>query len=161
MATRRQGLRAIARELPDVTRSAMARRGFAAARAIADWPEIVGPALADSSIPERLVRNRSPDSAATLVVRVRPAAALELQHWLPQVIERVNGYFGFRAVGQIRLVQGPVTRPKRRVLPPAPALPAPESAALEARLAPLAGSPLGEALLALGKAVRARAASRR
>ncbi|MEJ0072405.1 MAG: DciA family protein [Pseudomonadota bacterium] len=79
-----------------MTRSALARRGFAAARAIADWPEIVGPALAESSVPERLVRGRNAESA-TLVVRVRSAAALELQHWLPQVIERVNGYFGFRA----------------------------------------------------------------
>jgi hypothetical protein len=157
MSTRRQGLRAIARELPEVTRSAMARRGFAAARAIADWPEIVGPALADSSIPERLVRGRSADSA-TLVVRVRPAAALELQHWLPQVIERVNGYFGFRAIGQIRLVQGPVTRPQRRAPVLAPMLAPPAAAALEARLAPLAGSPLHDALLRLGKAVRARPA---
>jgi hypothetical protein len=160
MSTRRQGLRAIARELPDVTRSALAKRGFAAARAIADWPEIVGPALAESSVPERLVRGRDADSA-TLVVRVRPAAALELQHWMPQVIERVNGYFGFRAVGHIRLVQGPVTRPKRRARPALPALAPAAAAELEAQLAPLAGSPLHDALLNLGRAVRARAASRR
>jgi hypothetical protein len=160
MSTRRQGLRAIARELPDVTRSALARRGFAAARAIADWPEIVGASLAESSVPERLVRGRDADSA-TLVVRVRPAAALELQHWMPQVIERVNGYFGFRAVGHIRLVQGPVARPKRHARPASPALAPPEAAALEARLAPLAGSPLHDALLSLGRAVRARAQTKR
>jgi len=160
MSTRRQGLRAIARELPDVTRSALARRGFAAARAIADWPEIVGPGLAESSAPERLIRGRDADSA-TLVVRVRPAAALELQHWIPQVIERVNSYFGFRAVGHIRLVQGPVVRSKRHDLPPRPVLAPQDAAALEARLAPLAGSPLHEALLSLGQAVRARAATRR
>ena len=155
MKSHRQGLRAIARELPDVTRSALARRGFAAARVIADWPEIVGPALAESSVPERLVRSRGVDSA-TLVVRVRPAAALELQHWMPQIIERLNGYFGFAAVGRIRLVQGPVAprtrRAKRPVRQPTPE----QAAAVETRLAGMAGSPLHDALLALGRSVRAR-----
>ncbi len=155
MSARRQGLRAIASQLPDVTRSALARRGFAAARVIADWPEIVGTALAESSVPERLVRARSAD-AATLVVRVRPAAALELQHWMPQVIERVNGYFGFRAVGRIRLVQGPVAPRPRRAPGPRRQPTAEDAAAVEARLAPLAGSSLHEPLLALGRAVRAR-----
>ena len=157
MTARRQGLRAISSQLPDVTRSALARRGFAAARVIADWPEIVGPALADASLPERLVRARSADSA-TLVVRVRPAAALELQHWMPQIIERLNGYFGFRAIGRIRLVQGPVApRPRRAQLPPPRPTPD-QAAAVERRLAGLAGSPLHDALLALGRSVRARSA---
>ena len=155
MSARRQGLRAIASQLPEITRSALARRGFAAARVIADWPEIVGPELAASSVPERLVRARGADSA-TLVVRVRPAAALELQHWMPQIIERLNGYFGFRAVGRLRLVQGPVA-PRPRRAPAAPRRPtAEQEAALEARLAPLAGSALHQPLLALGRAVRAR-----
>jgi hypothetical protein len=160
MSIRRQGLRAISSQLPDVTRSALARRGFAAARAIADWPEIVGPTLADASIPERLVRSRGSE-AATLVVRVRSAAALELQHWLPQIIERVNGYFGFRAVGQVRLVQGPVARPPRRARPSLPALAPGEAAVLESQLAPLAGSPLHASLMRLGQAVRARPAKPR
>src|SRR5215468_3150472 len=137
MTLRRQGLRTIARELPDVTKSALARRGFAAARVIADWPAIVGPALAEASLPERVVRGRSADSA-TLVVRVRPAAALELQHWMPQIIERLNGYFGFRAIGRIRLVQGPVGARRRPAFRGPPAPDPADAAALERRLAPLA-----------------------
>ncbi|MBI3516153.1 MAG: DUF721 domain-containing protein [Proteobacteria bacterium] len=156
MTLRRQGLRAIARELPDVTKSALARRGFAAARVIADWPEIVGPELAEASVPERVVRGHGAESA-TLVVRVRPAAALELQHWEPQLIERLNGYFGFRAVGRIRLVQGPVAARTRRARPSPPAPSPADAAELERRLAPLAASPLHGALLDLGKAIRGRA----
>lgn len=159
MTPRRQGLRAIARELPDVTRSALAKRGFAAVRVIADWPEIVGAQLAESSVPERLVRARGADSA-TLVVRVSPGAALELQHAMPQVIERVNGYFGFRAVDRLRLVQGPVTPPKRPAPPvPKPLTPAAEKA-LETTLAPLANSPLHDSLARLGRAVAGKAGGR-
>jgi hypothetical protein len=155
MTLRRQGLRAIARELPDVTRSALAKRGFAAARVIADWPEIVGQALAESTVPERLIRGR--DTAyATLVVRVRPGAALELQHAIPQVIERVNGYFGFQAVTRLRLIQGPIAPRRRPVLPAIkPLTPAAEQA-LDTLLRPLANSPLHESLARLGRAVRGR-----
>jgi hypothetical protein len=155
MTTRRQGLRAIARELPDLTRSALAKRGFAAARVIADWPEIVGAELAESSIPERLVRARGADSA-TLVVRVSPGAALELQHTIPQVVERVNGYFGFRAVDRLRLIQGPVAPRARRAPPVTPPLSPAAEAALETILAPLANSPLHDSLARLGRAVRGR-----
>jgi len=159
MTSRRQGLRAIARELPDVTRSALVKRGFAAVRVIADWPEIVGAALAQSSVPERLVRARGLESA-TLVVRVSPGAALELQHAIPQVIERVNGYFGFRAVDRLRLVQGPVKPRQRPAVPtPTPLSPAAERD-LETTLAPLANSPLHDSLARLGRAVRGRSGGR-
>jgi hypothetical protein len=159
MTSRRQGLRAISRELPDVTRSALAKRGFAAARVIADWAEIVGAALAASSVPERLVRARGADSA-TLVVRVSPGAALELQHAIPQVIERVNGYFGFRAVDRLRLVQGPVATRKKPAAPTlTPLTPAAEQA-LETTLAPLANSPLHDSLAKLGRAVAGKSGGR-
>lgn len=155
MTAGRQGPRAIGAELPAVTRSALVRRGFAAVRVIADWPEIVGPALADSTMPERLTRTRT--GKATLAVRVTPSAALELQHLEPLVIERINGHFGFAAVHRLRLIQGPVTpRPRRRPRPPEAALPPAEAAALAQRLAPIADPDLKAALERLGRAVRGR-----
>jgi hypothetical protein len=33
---------------------------------------------------------------------------LELQHFEPQLIERINGYFGFPAVKRVQLLHGPV-----------------------------------------------------
>jgi hypothetical protein len=152
MTAGRQGPRAIGVELPAVTRSALVRRGFAAVRVIADWPEIVGPALADSTMPERLTRTKT--GKATLVVRVRPAAALELQHLEPLVIERINSHFGFGAVHKLRLVQGPVTlRPRRKPRPPPPPLPPAKAETLARSLAPIADPELKAALERLGKAV--------
>ncbi len=154
MTGSRQGPRAIGAELPAVTRTALVRRGFAALRVIADWPETVGPALADSTRPERLVRSRA--GKATLVIRVSPAAALEVQHLEPLIVERINSQFGFAAVDRLRLVQGPVAPRPRRVRRPEPQLPAAEAMRLADRLAPIADADLKAALERLGRAVGAR-----
>ncbi|MED5359394.1 MAG: DciA family protein, partial [Pseudomonadota bacterium] len=52
----------------------------------------------------------------TLHLRVAPVAALELQHEAPRLIERINGYFGYAAVAELRLVQAPLK--KRNLIPP-------------------------------------------
>ena len=44
-----------------------------------------------------------------------PASAPEIQHRAPQLLERINGFFGYGAVARLALVQGPPLRP------PAPA----------------------------------------
>jgi hypothetical protein len=52
-----------------------------------------------------------------LVLHVAGAAALELQHSEPQILERINGYFGYGAVGRLRLIQAPLPRSKASPLP--------------------------------------------
>ena len=47
---------------------------------------------------------------ATLVLRVEGPAALEVQHQAPQIIERINSYFGYRAIEDIRILQAPLER---------------------------------------------------
>ena len=78
-----------------------------------------------------------------------------IQHAAPQVVERINTYFGFR-VRRLKLVQAP--------LPPAPAPPAPpqerplapaEQEALQAAVAEVEDGPLQEALLGLGRSLLA------
>lgn len=91
------------------------------------WPEIVGATLADRCEPLRLQwRPRVADGTgepATLVIRVESAFALSLQHMGSVVVEKVNGYLGWRCVGRIALRQGPLPRLARKpsaVLPPDP-----------------------------------------
>ena len=47
---------------------------------------------------------------ATLTLDVVPARAVEVQHVLPQLIERVNAVFGYRAVSRVKMVQIPPAR---------------------------------------------------
>ena len=83
--------------------------------------------------------------------------ALELQHLEPLVIERINRYFGYRAVAKLSFVQAPATRPPRRATnapPPEPA--GPDAARLAASLGGIEDEALRAALAGLGRAVLAR-----
>ena len=117
---RGRGPLAIAAVLDKVTRPLGRRRGLADARLMAEWAAVVGPQLAAESLPERLVRRRD-GAGGTLTIRVDGPMALELQHLAPLVIERLNAYFGYRAIERIVLRQAPVPRPAGEPRRPAPA----------------------------------------
>jgi hypothetical protein len=143
------GPRPIGTLLPAVTRTAFRRRSPAAAQVLADWPSIIGPALAAVTTPRRLV-------AGTLTLACSGPIATELQHLAPELIARINAHLGSPAVQAIRFLQIAPAAP----LPPAAA---PVTAATaEAAEAAVAGLPAGElrdALAALGRAVLNRTSS--
>lgn len=105
--------RALAAHLPRITKAVLAKSGRDYAALIAEWPSIVGKALAESSLPEKLSRGRQNESGV-LTLRVSGGAAMEFQHREPQIIERINAYLGKRAVDRIRLVQAPIPGRKPR-----------------------------------------------
>ena len=153
-----RGLLAVSTQINRVTATLRRRRGLSEAGLIADWATIVGEDLAAECVPQRLIRGADGTGGA-LHVRVTGPLALELQHLEPLVIERINGYFGYRAVARLSLRQGPLApRPPK----PAPR-PVPDAAA-EARLAPmLAGiedEELRAALARFGRGVLARQPTR-
>jgi len=139
------------------------RRGFATSDLLADWPDIIGARYAGRVQPVRLDWPRPPRGVeepepqpATLVVQCDGATALLLTHDMPQVVERINGFFGWAAVSRLRILQRPLT--PRRVTAPPPLRPLTESeeADLAARIAGVSDTRLAAALDKLGRAVVAR-----
>ncbi len=139
-------------------------RGFASTSILSEWAAIVGDELAHFTMPDRVVwprRHEEQDSApqngrrgqgAVLVLRVEGPRAIEVQHRSGQILERVNAYFGYRAVAEMRILQAPVIRkPTRSPFPVPPLDPdaLPPSAAIE-------NEGLRAALLRLGSAAKAR-----
>jgi hypothetical protein len=53
-----------------------------------------------------------PQEPATLILRVEGPMALEIQHSSDAILQRVNRFFGWNAVGKIALRQAPLSRPK-------------------------------------------------
>ncbi len=152
-APRRGGMRAVGASLPAATKGAVARRGFAEARLLLDWPSIVGETMARHTLPERLARPRG-EGGGVLHVRVAGAFALELQHLEPVVIERINAHFGHAAVARLKMTQGlpaPPVRPRRRPKP----LGAAAETALAASVERIGDDRLKEALARLGRAILA------
>lgn len=88
--------------------------GFAKSDIIHHWSGIVGPVLARSSVPERLVQPREHEretrSAGTLHIRIEGSFAPEMQHLEPLVIDRINSYYGFNAVEKLIFHHGIVTQ---------------------------------------------------
>src|SRR5436305_470274 len=110
--------------LGDVFADAYARQGFAARELVTRWAEIVSPEIAAHCEPLKMQWPRpvegQPQEPATLVLRVEGPMALEIQHSSDVILQRVNRYLGWSAVGRLALRQAPLARRDRPKAPPAP-----------------------------------------
>jgi len=122
--------------LPPITRTAFRRLSPDGAQLMADWPAVIGPALAAVTVPRRLAQG-------TLTLGCAGPVAMELQHLAPQLIARINGHLGRAAVARLRFVQD-AARPLPAAAP-APT-PAPQPATLRDAVAAVADPELRAAL---------------
>ena len=139
--------------LNKVMKGPFAKRGFSQTEILSRWPTIVGPMLAQHSCPERLTFEREKAAGANLLVRVEGAFGLELQHLAPQVIDRINTYFGYRAVARLSILQGPIPRQSPRPRATARGLTPAEEKSVVDGVAATRDPELALALAALGRAV--------
>jgi hypothetical protein len=121
MAERPRGgeARAIADLVQSVGDTSFRKFGFVQSAIVTRWPEIVGRRLARVTTPESLRFPRGKKADGTLHIAVAGANAVIVQHVLPDLIARVNQFFGYAAVARIQLVQG------RAEYAPAPTTPTP------------------------------------
>lgn len=103
-----------------VTRAAGAARGFAERKLLTRWPEIAGPELAALCQPLEISHRRGQGLGGTLVLAVEGAAAPEVTHMGPRLIERVNQAFGYAAVSRLRVTQMRPLAPPATPAPPPP-----------------------------------------
>jgi hypothetical protein len=142
--------------LSDVFSDAYAKQGFAARELVTRWAEIAGPEVAAHSQPLKMQWPRpvegQPQEPATLVLRVEGPMALEIQHSSDVILERVNRFFGWHAVGRLTIRQAPLSRRSR---PARPRPPDPKTVAREAaNLAAVEDDDLRAALARLGATIK-------
>ena len=91
---------------------------------LSKWTQIVGSFFADHSEPDKISRITEefnefdePIYKNFLHVRVSPAAAVEFQHYKDTIIEKINSFFGYKAIADLRLQQNfvPEKKTKRNV----------------------------------------------
>lgn len=164
---RKGGLKSLGAHVVRLTGPLARRRGTATARLAAEWTTIVGPEIARHSLPERLVGGAGRTAAGNgsakaakaaggvLRLRVDGPLALEVQHIAPQLIERINGYFGYAAVARLQIIQAPLpcSAPPP---PPVPRLDRSRARELQELVAPVGDTALRQALQRLGTAILGR-----
>jgi hypothetical protein len=142
--------------LSDVFSDAYARQGFAARELVTRWAEIAGKEIAAHSEPLKMQWPRpvegQPQEPATLVLRVEGPMALEIQHSSDVILQRVNRFFGWSAVGKLALRQAPLSRRDRPSRPPPPD--PKEVADVAKSLTSVEDEALREALARLGAAIK-------
>jgi len=102
----------VAELVPQIGRAAFRRFGFVQSSVVTRWPEIVGERHARVCSPEsiRFPPGEKSDSILQLVVLPGGHATI-IEHVIPEIIERVNRFFGYRAVARVKLRQGAVQPP--------------------------------------------------
>ena len=149
--------------VPRATAKACEKHGFHAAEIILNWQAIVGPELAAFTAPRRIRWPKAPTRdgdipqptasagrgvKSALEMWVEGGRAHEIPYLKGPIIARINTYFGYRAITEIRIVQAPVVC---RLNNAAPKVWRP--AARPATPASTADTPLGQALDRLAQAV--------
>lgn len=146
--------RALGKTVEKLIRPIFGKRGFSEAAVVTDWAAVIGAELARHTRPERIAFAPHSRSEGTLHLRVANSSlALELQHLEPQLIERINRYFGYRAVARVAMTQGPVETAEEKPARDEKPLDPGTRRALESTVSVVTEPRLREALERLGQRV--------
>ncbi|KUO57499.1 MAG: hypothetical protein APF80_16315 [Alphaproteobacteria bacterium BRH_c36] len=106
--------------VPKLAQKAFEKYGFSTVALLTDWAVIAGTDLAGFTRPEKLKWPRTVSASgdveagcegrpgATLILRVEPARALDVEYGAGRIVERINSYFGYRAVSDMKILQMPL-----------------------------------------------------
>lgn len=106
------GAKAVGDLMPEIGRTAFRRFGFVQSSVVTRWPEIVGPTHSRICSPEAIRFPPGEKSEGILQLVVAPAYAPLIQQVIPEIIERVNRFFGYNAVARAKIRQGAVKPPQ-------------------------------------------------
>ena len=110
--------RAVAELLPAIGGAAFKRFGFVQSAIVSRWREIVGERYAAVSTPESIRFPVGKKQDGTLTLTVTGAHAPMMQHITPEIIDRVNRFFGYAAIARITIRHGQAVAPAPRRAPP-------------------------------------------
>ncbi len=97
--------------MPQIGRTAFRRFGFVQSSVVTRWPEIIGPIHARVCAPEAIRFPPGEKTEGILQLVVIPAHAPLIQQVTPEIMDRVNRFFGYKAVARVKLRQGEVKPP--------------------------------------------------
>lgn len=104
MPRRGRGFKAAAALVQAPVRAAGEARGFAVARLLTHWAEVVGADIAAMALPVKVGYGRE-GFGATLTLLTTGASAPVLQMQVPNIREKVNACYGYNAIARVLITQ--------------------------------------------------------
>ncbi|MDP3531842.1 MAG: DciA family protein [Alphaproteobacteria bacterium] len=116
MKTARYGNQAISNLIGEISRPFFQKQGLIDERLVFYWAQIVGDKLAQYSFPIKLVGQQGQvNSPRILEVLVNPGAALEITYAKNSIVAKINQFFGFALISDIRLKHGQIQKNDKKL----------------------------------------------
>lgn len=149
--------------LPGLTKDIFGRKNMLFGKMVAEWTHIAGPEIAARAVPldlkfqRRAEKEKGGSPQAVLHLAVQPGFALEFSYQKGLLVERLNIFFGYPAIKDIRIVQNSEIMDKKEAVPlKSRPLTLQEQQKIDALTASVSDCDLQTALKNLGKAIAAR-----
>lgn len=99
-------LQSLSQTLLPLAQNILGKNGFVETDIITNWAEIIGEQLAAYTAPQKIdfPRNKKNDGCLHLAVP-SGAFAVEIQHREKYILQKINTYFGYRAVSSLKIIQ--------------------------------------------------------
>ena len=124
------------------------------------WPEIAGTYFSEYSQPQNILRLPEHENDVGeivyknyLNVSVSPAAAIEFQHFKDTILEKINSYFGYKAIMDLRIQQNYIPNAKNINKMKNKVLTEDESKNISDEVNELSNKELKDSLIDLGKRI--------
>lgn len=148
--------------LPGLTKEIFGRKNMLFGKLLAQWVHIVGLEVSARATPldmkfQRKAEGSPGASQAVLHLGVQTAYALELSYQKGLLIERLNVFFGYPAIKDIKIIQNSeIMNNKKSIKSKTRPIPLPEQQRIEALVSHIQENDLQTALKNLGKAILSR-----
>ena len=154
MTIPRRKFKTIGTNVTKIVKPLISKRGFGNSEIINNWVNIVGDKLAQNITPQKISYNNNSNVEGVLLLRVNSSSvALELQYIEKQIVNKINTYFGFSAIGRIKIIQGPIPAPEKKIANKIKTVANTDKIELDRKLDSVKDPDLRVALAALGAAI--------
>src|SRR6056297_246690 len=102
-ARRRRGFERASTLVKGQMKAPAEKRGFAEARLLSHWGDVVGAEIASIAVPIRITYGRG--FGGTLVLLTTGANAPVLEMRGAEIVDRVNACYGYRAIARVQVTQ--------------------------------------------------------
>lgn len=101
-----EDLTSVSKTILPLAKQLLGAKGLMEIEILSGWTSIVGEDLAQYSLPQKISFRKNERSDGTLELLVLSGAfAMEIKQREPQILDKINTYFGYKAVSKLKIVQ--------------------------------------------------------